>query len=172
MHGAPAWELTIDKWEKGKNFVVDAFWKMERSMPQRIIEWETLSAHNSSKSTKPLGENADGLPPCKVWTTFGDRELQVRIDVVPDKPYPDPDPNPPAEIRVELGKPDTLEQAATFRPWEIKTEVIRTERGSVIYKFSGDKINPIDLQGASIAFTSMANRRKDAIIVEDFKIPY
>ena len=123
-------------------------------------------------STKPLGENADGLPPCKVWTTFGDRELQVRIDVVPDKPYPDPDPNPPAEIRVELGKPDTLEQAATFRPWEIKTEVIRTERGSVIYKFSGDKINPIDLQGASIAFTSMANRRKDAIIVEDFKIPY
>ena len=170
--GAPAWEITIDKWHKGKNFLVDAFWKMERSVPARFINWETLKVHDSLATAIRLDEDSNGLPPCKVWTTLRDQELQVRIDPVPGEPYPDPDPSPPAEIRVELGQTDTLEQAATFRPWEIPTTVIRTERGSVIYKFSGDQINPENLKRANIAYTSAANRHEGATEVKDFKIDY
>ena len=141
-------------------------------MPERFDDWETLKAINSPESAIRLDENASGLPPCKVWTRFRplDQELEVQVDPVQD--VPTDKNNQPADLRVELGERNIQDQASTFSPWEIPTQVIRTERGSVIYKFSVDQINPENLQRANIAFTSIANRRSGAIIVENFKIDY
>ncbi len=165
--GAPAWEFTIDKWPKGRSFLVDAVWKMERSVPEYLVEWEKLATANSPATAIRLDEDSNGLPPGKVWTTLRSHELQVRIDPVP--PYPET--NRPEDVRIEVGQSDTQEQAKTFLPWELATTVIRTERGTVIYKFSGDKINADNLKRVRIAFTSSANRENGATIIRNFQIP-
>lgn len=91
---------------------------------------------NSQTAAIPLdGETLDGLPASKVWTTLRGHELQVRIYLVPSERYPET--NKPEQIRMELGQTGTSEQAGTFMPWELETEIIRTEGDSVIYRFSG-----------------------------------
>ena len=124
----------------------------------------------SSAKAIQVNDNSSSLPAGTVWTTLRDQELQVRIDPVPGQPYPET--NLPADIRIELGQPDTREQARTFLPWELKTEVIRTERGSVIYRFFGNEINADNLKRARIAFTSSTNRRNGATVIQDFRIDY
>ncbi len=168
--GAPAWEITIDRWQTETSFMIDAFWKMKRSVPERLIDWETLKNADSPATSIRIDENSTGLPAGKAWITQRGQELQVRIDPVVG--VPESDFNRLTDVRIELGQPDTQEQAETFLPWEIHTSVIRTERGSVIFKFSGDRINPDNLKRAKIAFTSYANRRNGATVIQDFRIQY
>lgn len=168
--GAPAWEITIDRWQTETSFLIDAFWKMERSVPERLIDWETLKNADSPATSIRIDENSTGLPAGKAWITQRGQELQVRIDPVLGEP--ESDANRLTDVRIELGQPDTQEQARTFLPWEIHTSIIRTERGSVIFRFSGDRINPDNLKRAKIAFTSSANRRRGATVIQDFRIQY
>lgn len=125
---------------------------------------------NSQTAAIPLDEDSNGLPASKVWTTLRGHELQVRIDPVPSERYPET--NKPEDIRMELGQTGTSEQAGTFMPWELETEIIRTEGDSVIYRFSGDRIDAENLKLAKISLTSFANRQNGAAIIRDFEIDY
>jgi hypothetical protein len=167
-HGSPAWEISIEKWPTDNSFLVNADWKMERTVPDRLEDWVNLKDINSTGAAIRLDKESNGLPACKVWTTLIGTQLQVRIDPVDG--LREDEKNKSEDIRIEVGQTNTEEQASTFHPWELRTEVKRTERGTMIYTFTLDESEVQNLIQAKVAFTSSAARRKDAIQVRDFLI--
>jgi len=172
--GAPAWKITIDKWTKGKHFLVDAHWKMERSIPDKVIGWDKLSSFDGYQKSLRIDEAGRKLPACSVWTRLRDNipapQFEVRIDPLPG--HPSDESNLAENVRIEIGQRGALENDSTFRPWEMRTEIIRTKRGSVIYRFTGNQINSEKLKSAEIAFTSQPTRRADAMEVRKDQIDY
>ncbi len=164
--GAPGWLITIDEWPKDQYFEVDAVWKMQRSVPERIMSWDELKSADNPKAAKRIG--GTGLPQCTVWTTLRDGGiLQVRLDPVRGVTYPPDDF--PEDIRIEIGNRDTLEQNASFLPLEINTRIRKTALGSVIFEFDGN-LSPDSVAGLEVAFTSAAARKSGATEVRELRI--
>ena len=177
--GAPGWNLTIGEWPKQQLFLVDAVWKMDRTLAEQVIPWKDLKAADSIDKAVPVREV--GLPEFGVWVTLLDNELQVRLDpvtVVRKSEAPralkalgeELALNRVEDVRIEIGMKDTASLNAAFLPWEVETRVIRLETGSVRYVFSGDQITRATVADAAIAFTSAAARKAGAIEVSDFRI--
>ena len=174
--GAPGWDITIDEWPKSQLFLVDAVWKMERTTPDFVLRWNELNAFNTIDNTYPI--KANGMPECGAWITLRGSVLEIRLD--PSVAVPQAERRLPlgnelvrnrvADVRIEIGEKGTSDQNADFIPWEIDTQVVRLQTGSVRYIFSGDGISPEKLSHAKIAFTSAAARKAGATEVESFRV--
>lgn len=151
---APGWKLTIDEWPTSDRVRVDAFWKMDRTTPEYVTDYERIDR----KDARIIG-GSESLPEALLSIKPLEGKLQVRLDRIPGVPS-DPE-NSVEDIRVEIGTRDLSEDNASFRPDEVTTTIRRTDKGSVIYECDGtyteEKLREID-----IAFTSRAARLADA----------
>jgi hypothetical protein len=158
--GAPGFKLQIEDWPASQIVHVDAFWKMARSAPEMVIDYEPIGT-----ADRKIVGGLDSLPKAQISTTLlPNGTLQVRLDRLPGTP--DAADNTVADIRVEIGVPDRRELNSAFMPEEVTTTIRRTEKGSVIFEFQGDYTEE-RLKGKQIALTSRAARFRGALVLRD-----
>lgn len=154
---APGYLLEADDWPVDQKARVQAFWKMQRTVPEQIVEYDDLAA------TKTI--NARGLPPAKLSVDLRDNGT-LEVGLTPLAPNSDADflDNSVQNIRIEIGSTgvEALTGNERFVPDEVLTRVTRTENGKVAYEFVGQYTQE-KLAGREIAFTSQAARLNGSI---------
>ncbi|MEQ9410585.1 MAG: hypothetical protein RIK87_22810 [Fuerstiella sp.] len=157
--GAPGYRLQIERWPSSRHVRVDAFWKMNRTAPEQVLDYPQI--HEARRV--PQG-GIDLLPGVLLSGSLqSNGQLKIRLDAADGTPQDAA--NLVEDIRVEVGRTDVREQNRGFVPDEVRTTVRRTEKGSVIYEFDG-AYNAENLQTRQIALTSRAARLKQSFRLE------
>ncbi|MBL8816356.1 MAG: hypothetical protein JNL58_10015 [Planctomyces sp.] len=158
--GAPAWEVELLEWPR-TGVQVNSFWKMSRTAPDLVLTWEQLKVAQSRSlalSTRKSGAS-EQLPSAYIWwRLLPDGRLQIRLDR--DSSQPEADTNAVVDVRVEMGKRDTIGNAGSFVPKaDAGVQVSRMENGDVVWEFDGqwteDRLNALEF-----AFTSRESRHQ------------
>lgn len=162
--GAPGWKLQAQQWPRNRRVVVNAYWKMERTVPDQSLTFDQLKSAESRETALALGGDNSPLPRCKVWQkvieTGGQKRLEIRIE---------PEDRQNRErfaalvaLTVEAGETSILNDARTFRPDNVTHLKTIVDSGSVVHQFDYPTTE-VNLSRKVIALTSSESRRRNAV---------